>query len=46
MHKDKYIRIFILVSFIHFKGAQSWVFFGRNDAIAETPVFWPPHAMS
>ena len=23
---------------------QSWVFFGRNDAQAETPVLWPPHA--
>ena len=21
-----------------------WVFFGRNDAKAETPVFWPPRA--
>ena len=27
------------------KGDQSWVFFGRNDAKAETPVLWPlPHA--
>ena len=25
---------------------QSWVFFGRNDAKAETPVLWPPHAKS
>ena len=22
---------------------QPWVFFGRNDAKAETPVLWPPH---
>ena len=22
---------------------QSWVFFGRNDAKAETPIVWPPH---
>ena len=29
---------------IHSKGDQSWVFFGRNDAKAETPVLWPPHA--
>ena len=28
----------------HLKGDQSWVFFGRNDAKAETPVLWPPHA--
>ena len=25
---------------------KSWVFFGRNDATAETPVLWPPHAKS
>ena len=25
---------------------QSWVFFGGNDAEAETPVLWPPHAKS
>ena len=31
---------------VHFKGDQSWVFFGRNDAEAETPVLWPPHAKS
>ena len=28
------------------KGDQSWDFFGRNDAEAETPVLWPPHAKS
>ena len=28
------------------KGDQSWLFFGRNDAKAETPVLWPPHAKS
>ena len=31
---------------VHSKGDQSWVFFGRNDAKAETPVFLPPHAKS
>ena len=25
---------------------QSWVFIGRSDAEAETPVLWPPHAKS
>ena len=25
---------------------RPWVFFGRNDAKAETPVLWPPHAKS
>ena len=28
---------------VYSKGGQSWVFFGRNDAKAETPVLWPPH---
>ena len=28
---------------VHSKGDQSWVFFGRNDVKAETPVLWPPH---
>ena len=31
---------------VHLKGDQSWVFFGRNDAKAETPVLWPPHVKS
>ena len=31
---------------VHSKEEQSWVFFGRNDAKAETPVLWPPHAKS
>ena len=29
---------------VHYKGDQSWVFIGRNDAEAETPILWPPHA--
>ena len=31
---------------VHSKGDRSWVFFGRTDANAETPVLWPPHAKS
>ena len=31
---------------VHSKGDQPWAFFGRNDAKAETPVLWPPHAKS
>ena len=27
---------------VHPKGNQSWVFIGRTDVEAETPVFWPP----
>ena len=29
---------------VHPKGDQSWVFTGRTDAEAETPLLWPPHA--
>ena len=28
---------------VHSKGDQSWVFFERTDAEAETPILWPPH---
>ena len=31
---------------VHSKGDQSWVFIGRTDAKAETPVLWPPLAKS
>ena len=29
---------------VHSKGDQSWVFIGRTDAEAETPILWPPDA--
>ena len=29
---------------VHSNGDQSWVFIGRTDAEAETPILWPPHA--
>ena len=29
---------------VHPKGDQPWVFIGRTDAKAETPILWPPHA--
>ena len=29
---------------VHPQGDQSWVFIGRTDAEAETPILWPPHA--
>ena len=29
---------------VHSEGVQSWDFFGRNDAKAETPILWPPVA--
>ena len=31
---------------VHSKGDQSWVFIGRTDAEAETPILWPPYAKS
>ena len=31
---------------VHSKGGQPWVYFGRDDAKAETPVLWPPHVKS
>ena len=31
---------------VHPKGNKPWIFIGRTDAKAETPVLWPPHAKS
>ena len=31
---------------VHPKGNQSWVFIGRTDVEAETPIFWPPDEKS
>ena len=31
---------------VHPKGDQSWVFIGRTDVEAETPMLWPPDAKS
>ena len=31
---------------VHPKGDQSWMFIGRTDAEAETPILWPPHMKS
>ena len=31
---------------VHPKGDQSWVFIGRTEAEAETPVLWPPDVKS
>ena len=31
---------------VHPKGNQSWVFTGRTDAEADTPILWPPDAKS
>ena len=34
------------IQLVHPKGDQSWVFIGRTDAKAETPILWPPHVKS
>ena len=31
---------------VHPKGDQSWMFIGRMDTEAETPILWPPHVKS
>ena len=31
---------------VHSEGDQSWMFIGRTDAEAETPILWPPDAKS
>ena len=31
---------------VHPKGAHSWVFIGRTDVEAETPILWPPDGKS
>ena len=34
------------IQLVYPKGDQSWVFIGRTDAEAETPILWPPHVKS
>ena len=35
---------FTEIQWVHPKGNQSWIFTGRTDAEAETPIMWPPDA--
>ena len=44
--KDIFNLIVKEIQPVHPKGDQSWVFIGRIDAEAETPVLWPPHVKS
>ena len=37
---------FFIVQLLHSVGDQSWVFIGRTDVEAETPIHWPPYAES
>ena len=34
------------IQLVHPKGHQSWVFIGRIDVEAETPILWPPDVKS
>ena len=34
------------IQLVHSEGNQSWLFTGRIDVEAETPILWPPHAKS
>ena len=58
LHQNEYVKIhgYLIHRFFFFdckeiqpvypKGDQSWVFIGRTDVEAETPIFLPPHAKS
>ena len=37
---------FMEIQPVHCKGDQSWIFVGRTDAEAETPILWPPDVKS
>ena len=41
-----FFKVIVSSHWVHSEGDQPWDFFGRNDAKAETPVLWPPHAKS
>ena len=41
-----YWRRLLRVQPVHSEGDQPWDFFGGNDAKAEMPILWPPHAKS
>ena len=42
-----YLSQIVILIFVYVpKGDQSWVFIGRTDVEAETPILWPPDAKS
>ena len=43
---DKTLESPLEIQPVHPKGDQSWVFIGRTDVEAETPILWPPDAKS
>ena len=46
IERDTCTPTFIATLFIIAKGDQPWVFIGRTDVEAETPILWPPDAKS
>ena len=40
------ILINLFLIYLHPKGDKSWVFIGRTDVEAETPILWPPGTKS
>ena len=42
----KHLSAMVEIKPVHSEGDQPWDLFGRNDAKAETPALWPPHAKS
>ena len=40
---EKTLESLLEIQPVHSEGDQPWVFFGSNDAKAETPVLWLPH---
>ena len=45
-HPHEYIGHPHEIQPVHSEGDQPWMFSGKNDAKAETPVLWPPPAKS
>ena len=41
-----FLLVLYFIDSIHPKGDKSWVFIGRTDAEAETPILWPPDVKS
>ena len=44
--KETDATMILVTEAVHPKRDQSWVFIGRTDVEAETPILWPPHAKS
>ena len=40
--EDSWESLELKINSVHPKGNQSWIFIGRTDAEAETPILWPP----